>query len=143
MDSLAFDPGPPSPTLKRLAGGPPHKRVGGWPAVVFYPFGHPTLNAYEYKSNNCGAFLNSVKDNGSEPTRTPAVWIYFENLIIVPVFRREHSASITIFVGSSVHRSIGPSVDWSHIASPQENSLVCYTTSFLSFRLNICPKDSR
>jgi hypothetical protein len=41
MDSLKYLLGPPCPTFLRL--------VGGRPAAVFYPFGHPM--AYTYGEN--------------------------------------------------------------------------------------------
>jgi hypothetical protein len=51
MDSLKFQLGPPCPTLLCPAGRPLLKRPyghfrGGWPAAVFYPFGHLTPYAY-------------------------------------------------------------------------------------------------
>jgi hypothetical protein len=58
MDPLVLYPGPPCPTLLCSVGGPslewPYSRFrgghswDGWPAAVFYPFGHPTPYAHAY-----------------------------------------------------------------------------------------------
>jgi hypothetical protein len=45
MDSLKFYPGLPYPTLLWLFHGVARLQ-GGQPAAVFYPLGHPTLDAY-------------------------------------------------------------------------------------------------
>jgi hypothetical protein len=57
MDSIMYHSGLPYPILLHSAGGPPRNGLTavsrvvclkyGRPAAVFYPFGHPTLYAYE------------------------------------------------------------------------------------------------
>jgi hypothetical protein len=62
VDSLKFHPSLLCPTLLRPAGEPSLKRpLGGRPAAVFYPFGHPMPNAYALHTlADTGCTLNII-----------------------------------------------------------------------------------